>query len=77
VDSSDQDDETPDPGHWLLVIGVNLLILGELCAAMYFASMNPDNFTATFMKTFFGLSIPTLIVVFLLKRRLRVSKGDD
>lgn len=61
----------------LLVIGVNLLILTELCIGMYRASNTPDDFTATFMKTFFGLLVPTLIGFFLVKRRLRPEIRDE
>lgn len=59
------------PGHWLLVIAMDLLVLTELCMAMYLAVSSQDDFTATFMKAFFGMLIPTLVAGGLVKRRLR------
>jgi hypothetical protein len=57
--------------NWLLVIVVDVLILVELAAAMYVASVNPDEFELMFMKSFFGMLIPTLAICFLVKRMLR------
>jgi hypothetical protein len=57
-------------GHLMLVIFLNVLVLAELCIAMYMASADPENFTPVFMKVFFGLLIPTLTAGFYLKRRL-------
>jgi hypothetical protein len=60
-----------NPRQLLFVIGMNLLILVELCAAMYLAASGGDDLTATFMKAFFGMLIPTLVIGVLAKRRLR------
>ncbi len=57
--------------NWLLVIVVDVLILVELAAAMYVASVHPDEFELMFMKSFFGMLIPTLVLSFLAKRMLR------
>jgi hypothetical protein len=57
--------------NWLLVIAVDVLILVELAAAMYVASVYPDEFELMFMKSFFGMLIPTLALSFLVKRMLR------
>jgi Ni,Fe-hydrogenase I cytochrome b subunit len=65
--------------HWVLVIAVNVAVLVELCVAMYLAASSPDDFTATFMKAFFSMLIPTLAISILGKRRLRsvaVPLGD-
>lgn len=59
------------PRHWMLVIVMNVLVLAELCIAMYLAASGTEDFTATFMKVFFGMLIPTLVVGSLAKRRLR------
>jgi hypothetical protein len=56
---------------WWLVIVVDVLILVELAAAMYVASVHPDDFELVFMKSFFGLLVPTLLLSFLAKRILR------
>ena len=63
--------EKLNPRHWLLVIILDILILAELTAAMYLAAAHPDNFTPVFMKTFFGMLLPTLLVGFLAKRMVR------
>jgi hypothetical protein len=57
--------------NWLLVIVVDVLILVELAAAMYVASVHSDEFEQMFMKSFFGMLIPTLALSFLAKRLLR------
>jgi hypothetical protein len=46
-------------------------VLAELCLAMYLAAAGSGDFTATFIKAFFGMLIPTLVVGALAKRRLR------
>ena len=57
--------------NWLLVIVVDVLILVELAVAMYVASAHPDEFELMFMKSFFGMLFPTLVLSFLAKRILR------
>jgi hypothetical protein len=57
--------------QWLVVIVIDVLVLAELAGAMYVAAGNPDDFTWTFMKTFFAMLIPTLILGFLAKRMMR------
>ena len=57
--------------NWLLVIAVDVLILVELAVAMYVASVHPDEFELMFMKSFFGMLLPTLVLSFLAKRMLR------
>lgn len=55
----------------LFAVGVNLLVLAELSFAVYTAAADPENFTLVFMKTFFGMLVPTMLAAFFLKRRLR------
>jgi hypothetical protein len=50
---------------------MDVLVLSELCVAMYLAVASAEDFTATFMKAFFGMLIPTLVIGVLAKRRLR------
>jgi hypothetical protein len=59
------------PRHWMLVIVMNVLVLVELCLSMYLAVSSTEDFTATFIKVFFGMLIPTLVIGALAKRRLR------
>jgi hypothetical protein len=53
----------------LVVITLDVLLLIELCIAMYFANLAPESFTPTFVKTFFSLLLPTVLTgLFFLHR---------
>lgn len=56
---------------WWFIVTIDVLVLGYLCLAMYQAHHHPETFTPTFMKTFFGLLLPTLAAALILRRRLR------
>ena len=59
-------------------IGVALLdglILIELGISMYRANKTPDLFTPTFMKTFFVLVLPTLLLAWIIIKRLRTEES--
>ena len=71
MDPINEVDLVNNPRQWLFVIGMNLLVLAELCVAMYLATSSVEDFTATFIKAFFGMFIPTLLIGVLAKRRLR------
>lgn len=71
MDPISEVDVASHPRQWLFVIGMNLLVLAELCVAMYLAASGGEAFTAIFMKAFFGMLIPTLAIGALAKRRLR------
>jgi hypothetical protein len=60
----------------MVVITLDVLLLVELCIAMYFANLAPDAFTPTFVKTFFSLLLPTVIAGLFFLRRLK-SKADS
>jgi len=53
------------------VIAVDAAILAELCIGMHAASLDPDNFTVAFCRSFFTLLLPTLATGFVLVRLLR------
>ena len=57
--------------HLIRVGVINLLVLAELCFAMYMASQNPEEFTPVFYKVFFALFVPTLILGIVSKRFIR------
>jgi hypothetical protein len=71
MDPINEADVVKSPRQWLLVIVMDVLVLGELCVAMYLAVASAEDFTATFIKAFFGMLIPTLVIGALAKRRLR------
>lgn len=73
MDPVEEVDVAASPRQWLLAVAINVLMLAELCIAMYIAAASPDSFTTTFIKAFFGMLIPTLIAGHLLKRRLRAA----
>ena len=51
-----------NPRHIAGVVALDLAVLAELAAAIYFAhGGDPQEFTLTFLKVFFGLLIPTLV----------------
>lgn len=67
-----------NPRLWALAIGLNCLVLAELCFAMYMAADDPEDFTRTFITTFFGMLVPTLLVTFLVRRHLgKKVKGES
>jgi hypothetical protein len=71
MDSTHEACVATNPRHWMLVIVMNVLVLAELCLSMYLAASTTEDFTATFIKAFFGMLIPTLVIGALAKRRLR------
>lgn len=60
----------------IAVVVIDVLILAELCIAMYFAVSNPDDFNAVFFKVFLGLFIPTLALGIPLVRKLKSPESD-
>lgn len=64
-------DVARSPAEWLQAVVMNLAVLTELCVSMYMAAARPDDFTAAFIKCFFGMLIPTLAIGAIVKRRLR------
>jgi hypothetical protein len=55
---------------------INVLILTELCVAMYMASTNPEEFTSVFFKVLFSLLVPTLILGYYSKRFIPPPKEN-
>jgi hypothetical protein len=53
------------------VVIVNVLVLSELGLALYMAYQNPEEFQPVFLKVFFALLVPTLILSSISKRLLR------
>ncbi len=57
----------------LVVITLDVLLLVELCIAMYFANLAPEAFTPTFVKTFFSLLLPTVLTGLIFLRRFKTK----
>jgi hypothetical protein len=60
----------------IVVITLDLLLLVELCIAMYFANLAPEAFTPTFVKTFFSLLLPTVLTGLFFLRRLKTKSAS-
>ena len=78
VFSSDAEMDAPvvdglNLGQKLVIITLDVLLLVELCIAMYFANLAPDAFTPTFVKTFFSLLLPTVLTGLFFLRRLKTK----
>jgi hypothetical protein len=55
---------------------LDVLILIELGISIYWANKTPELFTPVFMKTFFVLVIPTLILARIVIKRLRTIESS-
>lgn len=55
----------------MVVLAIDLLMVIEVCIGMYMASLTPDSFTTSFVKTFTAALVPTLVVGIILIRRLK------
>jgi hypothetical protein len=58
----------------IVIALVDIALIVELCVSMYFANQNPDRFTPLFMKYFFSMLIPTLVLAKVGVNRLRFKK---
>ena len=57
----------------IVVVTLDVLLLIELCIAMYFANLAPDAFTPIFVKTFFSLLLPTVLTGLFFLRRFKTK----
>jgi len=55
---------------------LDVLILIEVGISMYRANKTPDLFTPAFVKTFFVLLIPTLVLARIVIKRLRTIESS-
>ncbi len=60
----------------VLVILLDIVVLAELCVGMSMAVQTPDTFTPTFIKAFFSMLLPTLVIGFVANRLLRSPRGQ-
>ncbi len=60
----------------IAVVIIDVLIIAELCIAMYFAVRDPEDFNAVFFKVFLGMFIPTLAVGIPLVRKLKSPQAE-
>jgi len=55
---------------------LDVVVIIELAASIYFAKQNPEDFTSVFFLMFSSLVIPTLIVARFVIRGLRAKEAD-
>lgn len=56
-----------------VVVILDILLITEVCISMYLANQTPDMLTPVFIKTFFIMCIPTLILAKIAVNRLRTK----
>lgn len=55
----------------IVIAILDVVMIVELCIGMYLASLDPENFTSAFCKSFFSMLIPTLVVARIMVKRFR------
>lgn len=56
---------------------MDVCILAEVAVSMFFASKDPENLTLLFMKYFFSMLIPTLIMCRVAVKVLRSPESNE
>ncbi len=59
------------------IIALDLVMLTELAVAMYRANAHTSDFSGVFLRTFFGLLIPTLLLWRYGVRKILVSQCEQ
>jgi hypothetical protein len=54
---------------------VDMLVLVELCISMYAAARNPDMVTPVFVKSFFAMALPTLVMAKVAVKKLQTAEA--
>lgn len=58
-----------------VAVGIlDVVIIAEVCFSIYMGSRDPENLTPIFLKTFFMLAIPTLIIARIIIKRMRTPE---
>ncbi len=60
----------------LVVIVLDVLLITEVCISMYLGNKTPDMLTPVFIKTFFMMCIPTLIIAKISVNCLRTKPSE-
>ncbi len=57
--------------HQKIAVGItDIAIIAELCVSLYLSNLDPENFSSVFVKYFFIMLIPTLILAKIFIKRL-------
>lgn len=57
----------------IAIVIVDIIIVVELCISMFLAAKNADTLTPVFMKSFFAMLAPTLILAGVAVKKLRTE----
>jgi hypothetical protein len=60
----------------IIVLIMDILLITELCISIYVANKTPEMLTPVFMKYFFTMCIPTLILAKICVRRLCPQESE-
>lgn len=58
------------------IIILDIIMIAQVAVAMGFAGANPDEFTPVFFKVFLAMFLPTIIIGFLVIRRMKTPVDD-
>jgi membrane protein CcdC involved in cytochrome C biogenesis len=58
------------------IIILDIVMIIQVAVAIGFAGSNPDEFTPVFFKVFFTMFIPTVIIGFMVIRRIKTPADD-
>lgn len=58
------------------IIILDIVMIAQVAVAIGFAGANPDEFTPVFFKVFLAMFIPTIIVGFMIIRRMKTPVDD-
>jgi hypothetical protein len=62
----------------IAVIITDVLLIAEVCISMYLSSQQaPENLTPTFLKSFFIMCVPTLVIAKVTISRLRTPETSS
>lgn len=59
------------------IVVIDVLVLSELAAAMFFAHAHQEHFTPVFAGVFFGLLIPTMLASRAVVRRMEARDAPQ
>ena len=61
----------------IVVVILDVVVLIELCVAMYLGSRQPESLTPVFIKSFLSMLVPTLILAKVMVRALRTRSAES
>jgi len=53
---------------------LDVVLIAEVCISLYLGNQEPDRLTPVFLKSFFAMVIPTLIIARIVIKRMRTPE---